>query len=149
MEKYYIAYGSNLNYNQMKHRCPNAEIVGTSVLEGWELLFRGSMSGAYLTIARKENGIVPVGIWKVTEQDEKALDRYEGFPRFYYKENFNIKVLDGKEITAFAYIMQENRGFGLPSEIYINTCSEGYDFFGFNKKYLNEAVENSKRRITE
>lgn len=34
MEKrYYIAYGSNLNVQQMRMRCPSARIIGTSVLE--------------------------------------------------------------------------------------------------------------------
>ena len=28
--KLYIAYGSNLNLSQMKHRCPTARVIGTS-----------------------------------------------------------------------------------------------------------------------
>ena len=32
MKKYYIAYGSNLNVEQMRYRCPDAKIVGTSVI---------------------------------------------------------------------------------------------------------------------
>ena len=41
MEKrYYIAYGSNLNVQQMRMRCPNASILGTAVLKDWELLFK-------------------------------------------------------------------------------------------------------------
>ena len=43
MEKrYYIAYGSNLNIRQMKMRCPGARIIGTSVIEDYRLLFKGS-----------------------------------------------------------------------------------------------------------
>ena len=42
MEKrYYIAYGSNLNIPQMRMRCPGARIIGTSVIEGYRLLFKG------------------------------------------------------------------------------------------------------------
>ena len=37
----YGAYGSNLNIGQMGVRCPNAEPVGSLVLHGWELKFRG------------------------------------------------------------------------------------------------------------
>lgn len=36
----YFAYGSNINLNQMEHRCPDASVVGPVTLEGWELLFR-------------------------------------------------------------------------------------------------------------
>ena len=42
MKKYYIAYGSNLNVRQMKFRCPTAKVVGTSVIKGYELLYKGS-----------------------------------------------------------------------------------------------------------
>ena len=29
-DRLYIAYGSNLNLEQMKHRCPTAEVVGAA-----------------------------------------------------------------------------------------------------------------------
>ena len=50
MKRYYIAYGSNLNVAQMRMRCPHATILGTAKLKGWELLFKGSKTGSYLTI---------------------------------------------------------------------------------------------------
>ena len=54
MEKrYYIAYGSNLNVRQMRMRCPSARIIGTSVLKDYELLFKGSKTGSYLTGASR------------------------------------------------------------------------------------------------
>lgn len=49
-KRYYIAYGSNLNVPQMRMRCPRATILGTANLTGWELLFKGSKTGSYLTI---------------------------------------------------------------------------------------------------
>ena len=83
MEKrYYIAYGSNLNIPQMRMRCPGARIIGTSVIEGYRLLFKGSRTGSYLTIEPQEGAGVPVAAWAVTEEDEAALDRYEGCGRF-------------------------------------------------------------------
>ena len=51
MEKrYYIAYGSNLNIHQMRMRCPAARRIGTSELKDYELLFKGSKTGSYLTV---------------------------------------------------------------------------------------------------
>ena len=38
-KKYYLAYGSNLNRNQMRMRCPGAKPLGTAVIEGYRLLF--------------------------------------------------------------------------------------------------------------
>ena len=81
MEKrYYIAYGSNLNIPQMRMRCPGARIIGTSMIEGYRLLFKGSRTGSYLTIEPQEGARVPVAAWEVSAENEAALDRYEGFP---------------------------------------------------------------------
>ena len=32
MKKVYLAYGSNLNLEQMGERCPDAAVIGTTVL---------------------------------------------------------------------------------------------------------------------
>lgn len=149
MKRLYIAYGSNLNVMQMKTRCPNAKILGTAKLKGWELLFKGSKSGSYLTIEKKENAIVPVAIWEIGETDEKALDRYEGYPNFYYKKDIKLEcdeICSGKQcvINAFAYIMHEERQIGVPSLFYLSTCFDGYDTFCFDKQILVDAYHKSK-----
>ena len=148
MSKYYIAYGSNLNINQMKRRCPTARVIGTGFIEDYELLFKGSKTGGYLTIEKAEGKSLPVAIWKVTEIDEQALDRYEGYPTFYYKADveINIKgIKTGKEYRkkAFVYIMHEEREVGMPSKCYVITCLEGYKTFGFSPKYLEDALLKS------
>ena len=142
MNKYYIAYGSNLNVGQMKFRCPGAKIVGSGYINGYELLFKGSLTGAYLTIEKKKGGKVPVGIWKVSDIDELRLDRYEGYPNFYYKQDVKLKLND-KEINAFIYIMHEEREIGVPSDYYVDTCKTGYEDFEFDVKYLNKALKKS------
>ena len=38
-----------------------------------------------------DNGSVPVVIWEVTPSDEKALDRYEDYPAFYYKKDISVQ----------------------------------------------------------
>ena len=145
MEKrYYIAYGSNLNIRQMRMRCPGARIIGTSELPDHQLLFKGSKTGSYLTIEPKEGSKVPVAVWAVTEEDEKALDRYEGFPAFYYKKELELPIKgirSGKvrRRKAFVYIMHEDRPIGIPSNFYMRTCLEGYDSFRFDKNILVDA----------
>lgn len=54
MKRYYIAYGSNLNVRQMKYRCPTAKIAGTAVIRDYELLYKGSKTGSYLTIEKRK-----------------------------------------------------------------------------------------------
>ncbi|MCM1275476.1 MAG: gamma-glutamylcyclotransferase [Lachnospiraceae bacterium] len=149
MKKLYLAYGSNLNVYQMRCRCPGAKVIGTAEIRNYELLFKGSLSGSYLTIEKKRGGKVPVAAWEVSPENEKALDRYEGFPTFYYKKELtiSIKLLDGtvEKRAAFVYIMHENRPLGMPSEAYIDTCREGYEEFGFDEKFLRAALERSAR----
>lgn len=143
---YYIAYGSNLNVQQMRMRCPHATILGTAELKGWELLFKGSKTGSYLTIEEREGGRVPVVIWEVMESDEKALDRYEGFPSFYYKKELRLQykgIRTGRRrtVTAFAYIMHEDRPIGIPTSYYMRVCLEGYDTFFFDRNVLLAAYD--------
>ena len=147
--RYYLAYGSNLHVAQMKRRCPGAIAVGRAWLEGWKLAFRGSKTGAYLTIIPDPDSVVPIGVWKITDADERALDFYEGYPTFYYKDEFELTLepfKDGarrRKITGMVYIMAEDRPTGVPSQIYVNTCSVGYDCFGFYKEPLMKAVRES------
>lgn len=153
-KRYYIAYGSNLNIWQMKMRCKTAKIIGTSVIENYMLMFKGSKTGFYLTIEPKENEKVPVGIWEVTADDEIALDRYEGFPDFYYKKDMVLPVKNMKSgkisnLKAFVYIMHEDRQLGIPTERYFKTCADGYKDFNFPLETLFHALDYSKGGILD
>ena len=143
MEKHYIAYGSNLNKEQMAHRCPSAVAIGTSRMEGWRLLYRRS----YLTIEQKAGHHVPVGIWKVDEESEKALDRYEGYPRFYIKRDFllDVRMEDGstKSLPCFAYIMSKGFPLELPSAYYERVVDIGYGDFGLDRRVLRRAFQET------
>lgn len=142
-KRLYLAYGSNLNVEQMKMRCPTAKIVGTAEIKNYELLFKGSLTGSYLTIEKCKGSVVPVAVWEVTADDEISLDRYEGYPNFYYKKNMHITV-NGKTVPAFVYIMHEDRKLGLPTLFYFKTCESGYKKFDFDRKILVEAYLKSK-----
>lgn len=140
----YIAYGSNLNLEQMAHRCPTAEVVGTAVLRDWRLWFRGGNGGAVATVEREKGWKVPVLIWKIQPQDERALDRYEGFPFLYRKETLRLTV-NGKRVRAMVYIMNEKgRPYGTPSAGYLDTIRKGYESAGFDSNILAHAVKDSE-----
>ena len=108
MKKYYIAYGSNLNVEQMRYRCPDARIVGTSVIPDYQLLFKGSKTGSYLTIEKKKGASVPVAVWEVSEHDEQRLDAYEGYPNFYYKTDMQLTaVIDWNTRFIVGYALSD------------------------------------------
>lgn len=153
MKRYYLAYGSNLNVRQMAWRCPTAKAIGTAVIKDYELLFKGSKTGAYLTIEPKRRAEVPVAVWAVEPSDELNLDRCEGYPAFYYKTELELPVryFSGKTVVrkAFVYIMHEERPLGLPSGSYVRTCLDGYRNFGFDESILLGALDNSRRGCYE
>ncbi len=148
-EVFCIAYGSNLNETRMGQRCPGAEAFGTSVIIGYRMLFKQSMTGAYATIEQDANSCVPVVIYRMTAADEARLDRYEGYPKYYYKREFFLPVwnLEGRRLkkrrSCIAYIMHEHRPLGEPSMDYFRLLDDGYDHWGFDKVSLDAALENS------
>ncbi len=152
MKYYYLAYGSNLNLSQMYHRCKTAEPIGTVKLKGFRLAFKGVADGfAHLTIEEHENSTVPMGLFEVLSIDVKRLDIYEGYPRYYHKEQISVKI-GAEKVNAFVYIMNKGFDYHLPSKSYFKTCYDGYSDFQFNKGYLikayAEAYLNAKKEIT-
>lgn len=132
----YAAYGSNINLDQMARRCPNSKIIGTAMIENYELEFR-----RVATIVPKEGAQVPVLLWELSPQDEKSLDRYEGYPNHYRKEDFEIKVGD-TVCKGMAYVMNYGQ-ISMPPTTYYNGILEGYKANGMDTKYLVAALENA------
>ena len=87
-------------------------------------------------------------MWEVSPADELRLDRYEGFPTFYYKKEIRLPIKDRhmgktKLRDAFVYIMHEERKRGIPTEAYMHTCFAGYRDFGFDTALLLAAYDRS------
>ncbi len=154
-KKFYIAYGSNLHIEQMQERCKDAELLGTATLTDHCLEYRGSVGRAYLTIKQSPMGTgesLPLAVWLTSAEDELALDDYEDYPELYYKTAYKVNLDEvfpeftkvfkqGDVITAYTYVMQEDKIPARPTDEYIEVCKAGYDNFGFNKKILDEALE--------
>jgi len=135
-KRLYIAYGSNINLKQMAFRCPNSKVVGTRMIPDYELEFRG-----VATIVPKEGAEVPVLLWEIDQRDELSLDRYEGFPRMYRKELFEVEV-DGKIREGMAYLMNCGE-IAPPSPTYYNGIKKGYEANGMDTSYLRAALERA------
>ncbi len=141
MNKLYVAYGSNLNMMQMGWRCPTASVVGTGKIIDYKLTFR-----RFATIEPCEKCEVPVAVWKIEESDEKALDRYEGYPTLYRKEMIDVEMDNGEKLNAMVYIMNYGKP-SMPYKEYINTIIKGYEDTGLDPSYLIAAIEDTKNRI--
>lgn len=138
----YIAYGSNMDMDQMEYRCPHASFVGTAVLKGWRLMFKGSRTGNYATIERDGRCTVPVVLWEIDQLDEHYLDRYEGYPNFYYKTEMDVPGWG----RAMVYIMHEYRRLGSPTKQYYGVLENAYRRFRFPRRILRTALEFSAHR---
>ena len=132
----YIAYGSNINLEQMAYRCPHSKVLGISEIKDFELEFRG-----VATIVPKENASVPVLIWEFDERDLPTLNQYEGWPRLYRQEKMEFE-LNGKTFEGMAYLMNYGK-IAPPSQEYYNTILRGYRENGLDESFLQKALENS------
>ena len=140
MEKFYLAYGSNLNLEQMKFRCQGAVVLGSIILKNYRLVYKGSMDGAaHLTIEENEGSALPLGVFQISKEDELKLDRYEGYPYYYFKKYLLVNI-NNQPTKALIYIMNPKFEYHLPSNIYVRTCMKGYKDFNFDQTILEEAL---------
>lgn len=149
--KYYFAYGSNLNKEQMKFRCPKAVALGGMELPNAQLVFNGVADVVY----HKTKTAVG-GLWKITDDCEKSLDRYEGVSGVkgrgaYRKETIKVIIsIKGKDRIADAliYVMNRDRR-AMPTVAYLNTIRAGFRDFGLDETFLNRSLLDTQREAAE
>jgi len=137
----YIAYGSNMNLEQMAYRCPNSKVVCNGLLYGWKLVFN-----VHADIIPTENveDTVPVVVWEIAPEDWKMLDRYEGYPRYYVKEEVETWLENGRVESCIAYVMAKDRkGYEPPYQNYFDIIQRGCQENGIDVNYLYDAVAES------
>ena len=139
----YFAYGSNLNLDQMVRRCPDADPVGALALPNWKLVFRGVAD-----IVPADGEAVQGGLWKITPECERALDRYEGYDAefpdsgMYSKKYVLVDGLPDGETTVMFYVMN-SQGIYPPSHGYFAGVKDGYRDFGLPLPPLMAALKHA------
>ena len=147
MKEYYLAYGSNLNLEEMKFRCPTAKAIGTVMLDNYKLVYKGKTDDfSYLTIEECEGTYGPLGLYEISHSDIFSLDRYEGYPSLYSKRYVSVKISD-KEEQALIYVMKPLFDYHLPSDEYVEICSKGYKDFGFDQEVLKLALTDTIKNM--
>lgn len=124
----------------MTELCPSAQFLGCSVLEGYQLQFRGDSNNAYATIIQNQQCKVPVTVWNIANIDEVALDKYEDFPHLYVKE-YHVVQLGDTPVEGMLYKMidkEQNK----PSEQYYMMLVEAYKEHNFALELLESVLEN-------
>ena len=150
--KLYFAYGSNINLDQMAHRCPDATPLGPVLLPNYELRFRGNDHGrGVATIVRCQGAETWGVLWKLTPECELSLNRYEGFPIVYDKQNIMVCDEAGKRHRVMTYAMTHEwmREPVLPSRAYYETIRRGYLQTGLPLRPLDQAMSRTRSEVWE
>ncbi|KAF3231222.1 hypothetical protein TWF192_003665 [Orbilia oligospora] len=153
-ETLYFAYGSNLSFEQMARRCPQSRYVGRARLHGYQ--FQINERGFANVVERL--GLFVEGLcYRLHSEDEVRLDRAEGVPTAYVKEEKNVEffpaqaallgrtVTDlvqdstpisqnrqrdhrkGEEALAMVYLSTRHVTPGLPWDEYIIRMEQGLE----------------------
>ena len=150
-KRYYLAYGSNCNLDQMEVRCPKAKPIEPVTLKNYSLTFNGKRNGWGVANIRRKNGTDVQGLlWDITSECEKSLDRYEGYPVLYEKKNVTVIRKDGSKVKAMVYVMTKgHEALAQPTDGYFDGILQGFMQNGMDTAKLFEALEGVKlkRRI--
>lgn len=116
----YFAYGSNLDFNQMAARCPNAEYVGIATLKDHVLKLD---SAGYATVVAQPGAHVQGALWNLDRCDEAKLDGFEGVEAgCYHKEDITVDFVGKHDQDDVIYGYQERSaaGVSLDALIYLS-----------------------------
>jgi gamma-glutamylcyclotransferase (GGCT)/AIG2-like uncharacterized protein YtfP len=138
-----FVFGSNLDLDQLRRRCPSVTVVGVASLPNFALTFVGhsdAWGGAVATIVRQRGAAVDGIVARVTLSDLAMLDRYEGVPFVYRRSRITVTVADAP-VQAHVYRMPVDTPPGVPSLKYVTQIARGYRAFDLDGRRLLAAVE--------
>jgi gamma-glutamylcyclotransferase (GGCT)/AIG2-like uncharacterized protein YtfP len=138
----YFAYGSNMNHEQMKTRCPSSRFITKVFLEGYTFVYDGYSTihkGAVANVIPSIGEIVWGGLFEINEDSLSALDFYEGYPTTYQRKELEVKDGKGQKYCAMVYL-RDKQEIGEPSEEYRNLIIRGAKDCGLLEKYINNVL---------
>jgi gamma-glutamylcyclotransferase (GGCT)/AIG2-like uncharacterized protein YtfP len=136
-----------MDMDSMAHRCPAAEPIDKAWLSGYKLVFRRGVA----TVEPCKDEYVAGALWNITDECLASLDRFEGYPRWYGREEIVVETAEG--ITkALVYIMAPGFAEEGPGLYYLNTLLSGYADFKWgvdeSNNLLKIAYKGKRRRIS-
>jgi gamma-glutamylcyclotransferase (GGCT)/AIG2-like uncharacterized protein YtfP len=134
----YAAYGSNMDADQMKFRCPHSPAVGTGWLQGWRLAFGGEAigwEGALATVVEDPECAVYVVLYDVPHEDASRLDDWDGAGMgVYSKIHVRVQTLEGEQLV-WTYVLNDYEG-GLPAPSYLAAMADAAEKAGAPDDYV-------------
>jgi len=146
----YFAYGSNLDWNQMKERCPSAQFVCRALIHDYRLAFtrQSKTRGcAVADIVPHKGSCVWGVVYQISDYDIGALDKNEGFQpnrkrdeNAYVRENYHVYEEGNieKPLSVTIYIANKQKNPPLPDDKYKKLIVEGAKFWHLPGDYVKE-----------
>lgn len=121
---YYFAYGTNMNFDQMRRLCGwHFSVIGAASLPGYELSadLRG-YAGARPKAGSKILGV----LYEVDQFCIDALDNFEGYPEIFGRTEAKVADLNSDTFKAWVYLQApENLGGQNIKEDHLNRIIAG------------------------
>ena len=130
----YAGFGANTNMADMAYRCPDAVHLGKAILPNYEFKFK-----RHADVEPKPGSLVECVLWKLSKEDLKRMDHFEGYPE-YYKRKFVPVEFNGKTVEAIIYYMNGHHECELPDDYYLELLRSGYKENGLNMKQIDKAL---------
>lgn len=151
---WYFGYGSNMSTAQLaagKGVIPAESLPAK--LEGWKLVFNLrailQVMGSMANIVRQEGSVVHGMVHKLTQQQMKEIDQFEGEGHIYHRIPATVTTYDGRKIEASVYEVPPTSKWagtdGRPALRYKNILLNGAKTANLDPDYIAflESVEHS------
>ncbi len=137
---WYFAYASNMYREQVRQRAGEPKEEKIARLDGYELNFdkiaRGGTGTANITLAPGK--LVWGVLYRLSEQQLKALDRFEGVPEHYRRSEVTVIEGKGGKVAAQAYIARKVRKGLKPDRQYLQRIVQGAEEHGLPEDYIKQ-----------
>ncbi|GAB4251582.1 MAG: hypothetical protein OHK005_18800 [Candidatus Methylacidiphilales bacterium] len=131
----YFAYGSNLNPDQFRERCPNSQKMENATLSGYRFIIT---ERGYATIVPCQSSTIYGVVYVLTPEDEFFLDRCEGVDQACYeKKYFQVTLASGHTVEALVYVDPVQKEH-LPRRGYLEKVLAGARHHQFPESVIQE-----------
>lgn len=147
---FYFAFGSNLDPDQIRERCPAHRTVGLAALHDYRLIFplySERWGGGGASVQLHHGDIVWGVVYDLTEEDLAALDGFEGYRgpgdqhNIYERQVVTVELTrpdDGsvpRRLRAFAYMAHFSNP-SPPTRRYLDTILRGARHHRLPEEYV-------------
>ena len=144
----YFAYGSNMNWEQIRKRCPSARFLGVAAMRNQRIAFTRKSTKRCCGVADvvPENGRTVWGVvYEICDHDIGALDFSEGYRpnrnenSYWRRECMVFLDNDDKQpLTVHTYFAEHQQNPPCPNAEYMELILSGARYWHLPQEYIHE-----------